>query len=75
MRTVSRARDANSLYPLSPSLSLYLSLALSLSLSIYIYICHLPFCVSRSRSTYILPPFGQRGVDPDRSSLVLWCNG
>jgi hypothetical protein len=38
MRTVSRARDANSLYPLSPSLSLYLSLALSLSLSLSIYI-------------------------------------
>jgi hypothetical protein len=44
MRTVSRARDANSLYPLSPSLSLYLSLALSLSLSIYIHMSSTFLC-------------------------------
>jgi hypothetical protein len=57
MRTVSRARDANSLYPLSPSLSLYLSLALSLSLSLYIYtyVIYLSVFHARVPPTYFLP--------------------
>ena len=55
MRTVSRARDANSLYPLSPSLSLYLSLALSLSLYIYTYVIYLSVFHARVPPTYFLP--------------------